>query len=64
MNLSVKSFYYSGAMLNITYGTGFNLDTLKSAIQRNFLDNKVTVLYLASSLKQESYMVAVQLFFL
>ncbi|XP_052767678.1 protein amnionless-like [Mya arenaria] len=30
-----------GGMLNLTYGTGFNFNTLKTSIQRNFLDNKV-----------------------
>ena len=34
--------YVLGGMLNITYGTGFNMDTLKSGIQRNFLDDKVS----------------------
>ncbi|XP_060576549.1 protein amnionless-like [Ruditapes philippinarum] len=29
-----------GGMLNISYGVGFNLNTLKNGIQRNFLDGK------------------------
>ena len=32
---------FTGAQLNVTYGVGFNFNTLKEGLQRNFLDGKV-----------------------
>ena len=36
-------FDFTGAQLNITYGVGFNFNTLKEGLQRNFLDGKVYI---------------------
>ena len=40
-DLMLFSSIFTGAQLNVTYGVGFNFNTLKEGLQRNFLDGKV-----------------------